>query len=115
MKMTRHLQLIPVWAGLVINPFGSGLPVSARPAPQSGEQNSAKQTTLQLKIAGMTCDACAKGLEASFRKMAGVVKADVDYKAGRAIITFNPAKQSVESLSKFIASCGYQVKETKVV
>jgi copper chaperone CopZ len=63
----------------------------------------------------MTCAACAKGLEASFRHMAGVLKADVDYKAGQAVITFDTAKQSAESLSKFIASCGYQVKEAKVV
>ena len=28
---------------------------------------------------------------------------------------FGPAKQSVESLCKFVASCGYQVKETGVV
>jgi len=68
-----------------------------------------------MRIAGMTCAACAKGLEASFRNMAGTVKADVDYEAGQAVITFDPAKQNAESLAKFIASCGYQVKETKVI
>lgn len=63
----------------------------------------------------MTCAACAKGLEASFRNMAGIVKADVDYEAGQAVITFDPPKQNAESLAKFIASCGYRVKETKVI
>jgi len=47
--------------------------------------------------------------------VAGVLKADVDYKAGQAVITFDTTKQSAESLSTFIASCGYQAKETKVV
>ena len=42
----------------------------------------------------MTCAACAKGLEASFRNMAGVVKADVDYKAGQAVITFDAANKA---------------------
>jgi copper chaperone CopZ len=68
-----------------------------------------------MRIAGMTCAACAKGLGASFRNMAGIVKADVGYEAGQAVITFDPAKQNAESLAKFIASCGYQVKETKVI
>src|SRR5579883_3258583 len=40
-----------------------------------------KAKTVRNRIEGMTCAACAKGLEASFRNMAGVVKADVDYKA----------------------------------
>jgi copper chaperone CopZ len=115
MNVTGRLPLILVWAGLVILSLGSGLPVAAGPTPQNGAQSSAKQKTVQMRIAGMTCAACAKGLEASFRNMAGIVKADVDYKGGQAVITFDTAKQSMESLSKFIVSCGYRVKETKVV
>ena len=115
MNITTRLRLTLVWAGLVILPLSGGLPVTASPAPQNGEQSSAKQKTLQMRIAGMTCAACAKGLEASFRNMAGIVKATVDYKAGQAVITFDPGKQSADTLTKFIASCGYQVKETKVV
>jgi hypothetical protein len=29
--------------------------------------------------------------------------------------TFDPAKQSVESLSRFVGECGYKVKEIKAV
>lgn len=114
MKITNCLRLTSVWAGLVVL-LGSGLPVMAAPAPQNVEQSAAKQRTVQFRIVGMTCAACAKGLEASFRNMAGVVKADVDYKAGQAVITFDAAKQSADSLSKFVTKCGYQVKETKLV
>jgi periplasmic mercuric ion binding protein len=115
MNIRNRSLLILGWAGLFILPLGSGLPLTAAPALQSGEQAHAKQKTVQMRIAGMTCAACAKGLEASFRNMAGVVKADVDYKAGQAVVTFDTTKQSAESLSKFIVSCGYQVTETKVV
>jgi copper chaperone CopZ len=110
--MTNRIHLILVWAGLVILPFGSSLSLTA--APPSGKQANQKQKTVQIRIAGMTCAACAKGLEASFRNLTGVVKAEVDYKAGQAVIIFDSAKQSPESVSKFIVSCGYQVKETKV-
>jgi len=112
MKNANRWLLIPVWAGMVIVPLVSGL---STPTPQSVEQANAKQKTVHMRIAGMTCAGCAKGLGASFRNMAGVVKADVDYKAGQAIITFDGAKQSAESLSRFVTKCGYEVKETKVV
>lgn len=114
MNITNGFRSLLVLAGLVVLPLVSGLSVSASPAPQSG-QTSAQQKTVRFRIAGMTCAACAKGLEASFRNMAGVVKADVDYKAGQAVITFDAAKQSADSLSKFVTKCGYQVKETKLV
>jgi copper chaperone CopZ len=114
MKIRSRLGLPLVCAGLVL-PAGCSLPVMAAPAPQTLEQSNAKHKTVQFRIAGMTCAAGAKGLEASFRNMVGVVKADVDYKAGQAIVTFDAAKQSADSLSKFVMKCGYQVKETKLV
>jgi len=114
MNITNGFRSMLVLAGLVLLPLVSGLPVAASPAPQSG-QTSAQQKTLRFRIAGMTCAACAKGLEASFRNLAGVVKADVDYKAGQAVVTFDAAKQSADSLSKFVTKCGYQVKEAKLV
>jgi len=115
MNITNGFRSMLVLAGLVVLPMGSGLPVMAAPAPHNVEQPNVKQKTVQFRISGMTCAACAKGLEASFRNMAGVVKADVDYKAGQAVITFEAAKQSADSLSKFVTKCGYQVKETKLV
>jgi copper chaperone CopZ len=115
MDITRLVRLILVFAGLVVIPVGVGWRLSASPVPQHGVQTSTSQKTVQMRIAGMTCASCAKGLEASFRNMAGVVKVTVDYKAGQAVVTFDTSKQSAESLSKFVASCGYQVKETKVV
>jgi copper chaperone len=115
MDITRLVRLILVFAGLVVIPAGVGWRLSASPTPQNGPQTNASQKTVQMRIAGMTCASCAKGLDASFRNMAGVVKVTVDYKAGQAVVTFDTSKQSTESLSRFVASCGYKVRETKVV
>ncbi len=115
MNTTRLVQLILVLAGLVTIPVAGGWRLSASPTPQNGPQSNASQKTVRMRIAGMTCGMCAKGLEASFRNMAGVVKVTVDYKAGQAVVTFDTSKQSAESLSTFVAICGYKVKETKVV
>jgi copper chaperone CopZ len=115
MDITRLVRLILVFAGLIVISLAVGWRLSASPVPQNGSQTNANQKTVQMRIAGMTCASCAKGLEASLRNMAGVVKVTVDYKAGQAVVTFDTSKQSAQSLSKFVASCGYKVKETKVV
>ncbi len=115
MKTRSGWILIAVLIGLGLTPFLAGLPAEAGTPAQAAGQAKQKQATVQMRIAGMTCAACAKGLEASFRNMAGVERASVDYKAGQATITFDPAKQSSASLSKLVTSCGYEVKETKVV
>ncbi len=115
MDITRLVRLILVFAGLIVNPLAVGWRLSASPAPQNGSQTNANQKTVQMRIAGMTCVSCAKGLEASLHNMAGVVKVTVDYKTGQAVVTFDMSKQSAQSLSKFVVSCGYKVTETKVV
>ena len=109
------MRLVLVLAGLVTIPAGRGWRLSASPAPQNGVQAKPNQKTVQMRIAGMTCASCAKGLESSFRNMAGVVQVTVDYKAGQAVVMLDTGKQSAEGLSKFVASCGYKVKETKVI
>ena len=108
----RALLVLPLSAGLLLVGLAVGPSYLSSPVAAAG---SAKPKTVHMRIAGMTCAACARGLEASFRKMAGVEKVDVDYKAGQAVITFDPTKQTADSLSKFVAECGYKVKEIKVV
>jgi hypothetical protein len=68
MNITRLVGLILAFAGLVTIPVGGGWRLSASPAPQNGPQSNARQRTVQMRIAGMTCAMCAKGLEASYRK-----------------------------------------------
>ncbi|GEM_PF-1149012 len=114
MKITSLARVLLVSVGLAAIPAG-GWRLAAGTAPQNAAPAKASQQTVQMRIAGMTCASCAKGLEASFRNMAGVVKASVDYQAGQAVVTFDTGRQSVESLSKFVARCGYKVKETKVI
>ena len=115
MNATRLVRLTLVLAGLATIQLRGGWRLSASPAPLNGAQAKVSQKTVQMRIAGLTCASCAKGLEASVRNMSGVVKVTVDYKAGQAVVTFDTGKQSAESLSNFVASCGYKVKETKVI
>ena len=49
-------------------------------------------------------------LEASFRNMAGVKEAKVDYDAKRAIISYDPARQNEQALRKLITDAGYSMR-----
>jgi Cu+-exporting ATPase len=106
------LSFVLLFSKVTFSPGALGFALT-QPSHETG--NSAKQETAQMKIVGMTCAPCAKGLEVSFRRMAGVLKADVDYKSGTAMIVFDPAKQSLASLSARVVASGYQVKEVKAV
>ena len=92
MGTTYRLRLTLILAGLTVLAVTLGEQLWA----QSAAQATASQKTVQMRIAGMTCASCAKGLEASFRNLIGVVKATVDYKAGQAVITFDTTKQTAE-------------------
>jgi len=51
--------------------------------------NSFKQ--LKLKIDGMTCEGCAVAIESALEKVDGIIKADVSYDNGTAVIIYNPS------------------------
>src|SRR5258707_10175039 len=98
-----HQIIIPLALLIFLPTIGSTIAAENPVAPSTAPATTAKLKTIQMRIAGMTCAACARGLEASLRKMTGVDKVAVDYKAGQAVITFDPGKQSVDSISKFVA------------
>ena len=95
-------------AGLAAFPYLSGqiLPAVST-VPQT--QKSLTVTTVFL-IEGMTCEACASGLQASLRRVPGVAKAVVDYNGKKATISFDPVRQNRNSLAKVISSSGYSLK-----
>lgn len=61
-----------------------------------------------LKIGGMVCAMCVGALEIAFRKLDGVVEANVNLAAEKAYITYNPRITSLEDLKKAVEDTGYQ-------
>ncbi len=94
-------------AGVVALPYYSGRIL--RPVPERAEVAATVTTT--LRIDGMTCEACATGLQASLQRIPGVAKAVVDYEGKSAKISFDPAKQSRAALAKVITDSSYRVVE----
>jgi copper chaperone CopZ len=69
---------------------------------------------IQMKVYGMTCELCAKGIEKTFKKEPGVtdVKVDLDNKIV-VVSTSTGVEIPDERLKKLITDAGYELKEVK--
>ena len=67
--------------------------------PVTGQERSEKAT---LKVAGMSCNVCAKTVEQEAKKIDGLKTIAVSQPKGQAEITYDPSKTSPEAIAKRI-------------
>ncbi len=92
------LALFPVYYGKIATARHSTVPPAGR----------APMATIELKISGMTCEACAGIVSQALQKAPGVQSAQVDFPAGRAIVNYDPTKVTPDKLVEAIKASGYQ-------
>ncbi len=61
--------------------------------------------TLSLRVQGMTCQGCAQSLMAHLKREQGVLAVQVDWRAGRAVVTYDPELTGPE---RILASRAFQ-------
>ena len=64
--------------------------------------------TRDITIAGMGCDNCARKLDRALRAKDGVKEVRVDSIAGRATVTFDPARTNIPELQEVVVKSGYR-------
>lgn len=69
--------------------------------------------TVNLRISGMSCAACANRIEKGLTKLAGVDKAVVNFAAEKASIHYDPARVSLRDIAKKVEEIGYQLVTDK--
>lgn len=67
--------------------------------------------TLELPVSGMDCSACARKAQRALMKVPGVQNADVLLNAEKAVIQFDPAVASAQTLRATIERVGFSVPE----
>ena len=72
----------------------------------------ANRSTATLAVTGMTCGGCAGRVTAALLGVSGVGKADVDHKAGTAVVTFDKTKTSIQSLIQAVTGLGYGASDS---
>ncbi len=81
-----------------------GGPVAVAPA-------AAAAATLQIKLTGMTCSACAQRIERSLKVAPGVLEAGVNLASEKATVRYDPARTSPDRLKEVVIGTGYGVAE----
>ncbi len=72
------------------------------------------EETVHLPVTGMTCANCAVNIERALGKIQGIHKAQVNFAAEQAAVSFDPGAASVGKLIDTIKDAGYGVATTTV-
>jgi len=67
----------------------------------------ADQRTATLVITGMTCNHCVMATKKSLASVPGVADVAVTLDPPRAVVTYDPAKTSVDRLAAAVREAGY--------
>jgi P-type Cu+ transporter len=73
------------------------------------EDDSSSVATATLKIEGMSCASCARGLESTFKNDPGVIEATVNLASEKATVKYDKAKLNRSALIELVKSAGYDV------
>ena len=65
---------------------------------------------VELPITGLTCSSCTVTVERSLQALPGVEQAAVSYSLGKAKVTYDPAKVSVDQMVGAVEAAGYTVE-----
>ncbi len=71
------------------------------------EAQPADMSKVEFRVGGMTCAACAAGVERTLRRVPGVYQASVNLAAERATIQYDTAVTSVKELMAAVSDAGY--------
>lgn len=74
---------------------------------------AAEEKSVRLVVEGMTCGGCAVAAQKVLTRLEGVTKAEVSYEKKEAVVTYDPAKVTVEQMIAAIKTLGYTATVAK--
>lgn len=93
--------------------YGAKLyPTLAPPVPVATGAAVPVCQTVNYRIGGMTCDACAKHVEHAVQQLPGVQAVTVSYDQGTAQVRFDAAKSPAAQVEQAINGTGYKILAT---
>lgn len=70
----------------------------------------AKDSTVQIKVSGMTCGACAVSVKRGLEKTKGVKSADVSVEKGIATVSYDDSQVNEQQLRDAINKTGFKAE-----
>ena len=77
------------------------------------DQSNVKK--VEVKIEGMTCDACQSHVNQTLFELPGVMNAETSYDNGNAIVEFDESKTTIADIEKAVNSTGYVANEINTI
>jgi len=75
--------------------------------------DNSKIQKINVKIEGMTCDACQNHVNHAVNELSGIVDVNTSYAEGSAIVEFDNTQTTIEEIEKAVNSTGYTVTKTQ--
>lgn len=69
---------------------------------------AAEPKIVTLRVDGMTCGGCVIGVRKVLTRLDGVSRAEVSYENQRAVVTYDPAKVTIEQMIAAIRTLKYK-------
>ncbi len=109
---------IAVWFATLVAAIAIAFPAfnftNAAAAQAMLNQNRQQHSTIAiLDIEGMDCKGCAKGLEATLGRAAGVKKAAVEFEKSRAVVEYDSTRTTLERLITVVDEAGFKAKRNE--
>lgn len=82
----------------------------ANQSAQGSAATVANAATARIRVEGMTCEGCVPHITGELAKVKGVIKAEVKYEDGLAIVTYDPGQVKPERLVEAITGIGYTAR-----
>ena len=73
----------------------------------------AKEITTQIKVSGMTCEACAVSVQKNLERVKGVKHAEVSSEKGFASVTYDDAQTNEQQLRDAINKTGFKAEPSQ--
>ena len=73
----------------------------------------AKEVSTQIKVSGMTCQACAVSVQKNLKRVKGVKHVDVSSDKGLATVVYDDAQANEQQLRDAIDKTGFKAEPAK--
>ncbi|NNE98676.1 MAG: hypothetical protein HKN25_06615 [Pyrinomonadaceae bacterium] len=101
--------LFPFYTAYLVTALGSKAPEISNQSSVATE-NVKQSKTVIIEVDGMTCDGCASHIDATLKKLKGVISAKASYKEKNVKVVYNPEQITLEKIKKAINEIGYVAK-----
>ena len=111
----KFLGFVTVFAGLMLA-FPSYVHIFfPKTESQTIITDQSNIKTAEFTINGMTCAGCEENVNHEVNKLTGIIKTNVSYDNGNAIIEFDRTQTDIQEIEKAITKTGYSVTDKKEI